>query len=135
MGIESDCHVSEATPSVAPSRTDDPGNSRGYLACKSAIDAILAVGLFILTFPFMLVAMALMKLTSRGPAIYCQTRVGHHGRPFTIYKIRTMVQDSERLTGPSGPPPATPGSRRSAGSSAPPTWTNSPSSGTCSGGR
>jgi lipopolysaccharide/colanic/teichoic acid biosynthesis glycosyltransferase len=100
VGIECGCHVSEATPSVAPSSAGDPGNSHGYPACKSAVDAILAVGLFILTLPFMVVAMVLMKLTSRGPAIYRQTRVGHRGRLFTIYKIRTMVQDSERLTGP-----------------------------------
>jgi lipopolysaccharide/colanic/teichoic acid biosynthesis glycosyltransferase len=67
--------------------------------CKAVADLILALLLFIMTFPLMLVAMVLVKLTSRGSAIYAQTRVGHYGRPFTIYKIRTMVQDSERLTG------------------------------------
>ncbi len=47
-----------------------------------------------------LVAMVLVRLTSRGPAIYRQTRLGLGGRPFTIYKIRTMYHDCERLTGP-----------------------------------
>ena len=45
-------------------------------------------------------AMLLVRLTSRGPAIYTQTRVGYGGREFTIYKIRTMIHDCESLTGP-----------------------------------
>jgi lipopolysaccharide/colanic/teichoic acid biosynthesis glycosyltransferase len=100
VGIESECQANQAAVSGAPPWAVDPGNAHGYLAYKSIVDTILAVVLFILTLPFMIVAMLLMKLTSRGPAIYCQTRVGLHGRLFTIYKIRTMVQDSERLSGP-----------------------------------
>jgi len=74
-------------------------NANRYLSYKPGLDFILAVLLFILTLPLMLLAMALVKLTSRGPAIYRQTRVGRHSRHFTIYKIRSMVRDSERLTG------------------------------------
>jgi lipopolysaccharide/colanic/teichoic acid biosynthesis glycosyltransferase len=43
---------------------------------------------------------ALVRLTSRGPAIYTQARVGRSGAVFTLYKIRTMYHDCERLTGP-----------------------------------
>ena len=50
--------------------------------------------------PLILLAMALVKLTSRGPAIYRQVRAGLGGRPFTIYKIRTMAHDCEARTGP-----------------------------------
>jgi lipopolysaccharide/colanic/teichoic acid biosynthesis glycosyltransferase len=42
----------------------------------------------------------LVKLTSKGPAFYTQTRVGRNGRLFTIYKIRTMIHNCESLTGP-----------------------------------
>jgi lipopolysaccharide/colanic/teichoic acid biosynthesis glycosyltransferase len=42
----------------------------------------------------------LVRLTSRGPAIYRQLRVGRHGRPFFIYKIRTMRRDAEVASGP-----------------------------------
>ena len=42
---------------------------------------------------------SLVHLTSRGPVIYRQTRLGLHGRRYTIYKIRSMYHDCERLTG------------------------------------
>lgn len=42
----------------------------------------------------------LVRLTSPGPAIYRQRRVGRHGRPFTMYKLRTMRHDAEATTGP-----------------------------------
>ena len=48
----------------------------------------------------MVLLMILVKLTSRGPVIYSQTRLGRYGRPFTIYKFRTMLPDSEATTGP-----------------------------------
>src|SRR5207248_4660391 len=54
-------------------------------------------------------AMLLVKLTSPGPMLYTQTRLGRRGRPFTIYKIRTMLHDCESLTGPQW---STPGDTR-----------------------
>src|SRR4051812_31795470 len=71
----------------------------GTSSWKSAMDLVLASVLMVLAAPAMLAAMVLVRLTSRGPAIYCQTRLGHGGRPFTIYKIRTMRRDCERTTG------------------------------------
>ena len=69
-------------------------------AWKRALDVVLASILALLSAPLIVSTMVLVKLTSRGPAIYRQTRLGRHGRPFTIYKIRTMAHDCERLTGP-----------------------------------
>jgi lipopolysaccharide/colanic/teichoic acid biosynthesis glycosyltransferase len=54
----------------------------------------------VIALPLIVVAAMLVKLTSRGPAFYTQTRVGRNGRLFTIYKIRTMVHNCESLTGP-----------------------------------
>jgi lipopolysaccharide/colanic/teichoic acid biosynthesis glycosyltransferase len=60
----------------------------------------LTVVLFLLTAPLLLFAVVLVKLTSRGPAFYLQVRLGRNGRPYRIYKVRTMLHDCERLTGP-----------------------------------
>jgi lipopolysaccharide/colanic/teichoic acid biosynthesis glycosyltransferase len=76
-----------------------PPRRTWYDACKRAVDLAVAVPLLILTGPLVLLAAVLVKLTSRGPVLYTQTRLGLRGRPFTIYKIRTMHHDCERLTG------------------------------------
>ena len=71
----------------------------GYGRWKPALDAVAAMALLFLTAPVMVAGMLLVRLTSRGPAIYTQRRLGRGGRVFTIYKIRTMHQDSERHGG------------------------------------
>ncbi len=50
--------------------------------------------------PFIVSLVILTKLTSRGPGIYRQTRVGLKGEVFTVYKIRTMANDAESKSGP-----------------------------------
>src|SRR4051794_38645860 len=99
MTTLSDCHHSRIPATSDPPDPVRAMGSGGYEAFKAAADFILAALISILTLPLMIAAMVVVRLTSRGPAIYSQTRVGLRGRPFTIYKIRTMVQDSERLTG------------------------------------
>jgi lipopolysaccharide/colanic/teichoic acid biosynthesis glycosyltransferase len=59
-----------------------------------------AVVLSIVAMPLVLACSLLVRLTSRGPAIYTQTRIGRGGQIFTLYKIRTMVHDCESKTGP-----------------------------------
>jgi lipopolysaccharide/colanic/teichoic acid biosynthesis glycosyltransferase len=73
---------------------------RGYVYCKTVLDYAVALVLIAVAGPLILLAGLLVKLTSRGPVFYTQTRVGRHGRPFTIFKLRTMVHDCESLTGP-----------------------------------
>jgi lipopolysaccharide/colanic/teichoic acid biosynthesis glycosyltransferase len=46
--------------------------------------------------PVILVILGLVKLTSAGPVFYTQRRLGRNRRPFTIYKIRSMYEDSEK---------------------------------------
>jgi polysaccharide biosynthesis protein PslH len=70
-----------------------------YGRWKPAIEAVVALLLLAASAPLVGLAALLVKLTSRGPAFYTQTRVGKDGRPFTIYKLRTMYRDSETRTG------------------------------------
>jgi lipopolysaccharide/colanic/teichoic acid biosynthesis glycosyltransferase len=68
-------------------------------ASKRILDMVLTLPLLVVAAPVVLLAAAVVKLTSRGPALYTQTRLGLRGRPFLMLKIRSMVQDSESLTG------------------------------------
>ncbi len=62
---------------------------------KRAIDLAGAiVGLLILAVPLAVVAL-LVRLTSPGPVFFRQLRGGRHGKPFTMYKFRTMSTDAE----------------------------------------
>jgi lipopolysaccharide/colanic/teichoic acid biosynthesis glycosyltransferase len=76
------------------------GPPRWYLACRAVADFVGGLVLLLLALPFLAAAAALVKLTSRGPALYSQTRLGKNGRPYTLYKLRTMVHNCEQLTGP-----------------------------------
>jgi lipopolysaccharide/colanic/teichoic acid biosynthesis glycosyltransferase len=67
---------------------------------KRIVDVAGALSLLVLTAPTMLLAALLIRLTSRGPAIYSQTRVGADGREFSLYKLRTMIAGAEARTGP-----------------------------------
>ena len=62
------------------------------IAFSAALLALAAI-------PFAAIA-GLIKLTSKGPVFYQQERMGLDGKPFTIYKFRSMYEDAERETGP-----------------------------------
>ena len=62
---------------------------------KRAMDVVLAVLGLILAAPFMLLAALLIRLESPGPLVFRQTRIGEHGRPFDIFKFRSMRSGAE----------------------------------------
>ena len=64
---------------------------------KRISDVVLAGLGLLLTWPLFLVIALLIKLDSRGPVFFRQERVGKDGRPFRIFKFRTMVNDAYRL--------------------------------------
>ena len=69
---------------------NDPMNAM----VKRAVDIVGAIVGIVLFSPIMLIVAVLIKLTSPGPIIFCQERVGLHNRPFKMYKFRSMtVQD------------------------------------------
>ena len=65
------------------------------LLVKGAIDRIGALALLTVFAVPMLVVAVIIKLTSKGPPIFRQQRAGKHGKPFTMYKFRSMSDDAE----------------------------------------
>ena len=65
---------------------------RLYRALRRAIDVTVACALLLLTLPLVLAAALAVRLTSRGPALYRQRRVGQDGEEFTLLKLRTMTE-------------------------------------------
>jgi len=57
--------------------------------CRLADVLLAAVGL-VLTLPLLIAACLAIRIESRGPAVFRQRRLGHHKRPFTLHKLRTM---------------------------------------------
>lgn len=67
-----------------------------YQTAKRLFELVTAIVLgIILIIPALLIAL-LIKITSRGPILFPHTRVGQHGKPFTIYKFRSMYHDAEK---------------------------------------
>jgi lipopolysaccharide/colanic/teichoic acid biosynthesis glycosyltransferase len=62
---------------------------------KRAFDLVLGTTLSVVTAPLVATLALLIALESRGHPIYTQTRVGQAGRPFQIFKLRTMVSGAE----------------------------------------
>ena len=70
--------------------------SPSYLAAKRALDVLGAAALLLLFSPIVLTTYLVLWLTTRGRPIFCQERLGLGGRPFTMYKFRTMHPDAIR---------------------------------------
>jgi exopolysaccharide biosynthesis polyprenyl glycosylphosphotransferase len=66
-----------------------------FLLIKRLIDIMVSAFGFILFSPLFLITAFAIKITSKGPVFFKQTRSGLHGRKFEIYKFRTMVVDAE----------------------------------------
>lgn len=66
-----------------------------YAVLKRGFDIFGSLLLLILTSPIWLTAALLVRLTSPGPVLFKQTRIGKGGQPFTCLKFRSMVDDAE----------------------------------------
>lgn len=74
---------------------EHPELDGGRKVFKGLFDRTAAVGALVLLTPLLLVIALLIKVTSAGPVMFRQVRVGRGGREFTVLKFRTMVQDAE----------------------------------------
>lgn len=84
----------QGTPLLTFSTTPD---DQVALVLKRGVDVLLAVVLLLASVIPLGLAALFIKLTSRGPVLFRQTRCGLNGRPFTLLKLRTMVQGAEEL--------------------------------------
>jgi len=73
------------------------GFTAGWLsdAAKRGCDLVISVAMLVLTLPMMAATALAIKLDSPGPVFYRQSRIGHLGRPFTLFKFRSMTVDAE----------------------------------------
>jgi lipopolysaccharide/colanic/teichoic acid biosynthesis glycosyltransferase len=62
-----------------------------------ALDIVLAALMLVVAAPLILLAAIAIRLESRGPALFRQRRVGLHGRPLDLWKLRTMVSGAEAM--------------------------------------
>ena len=94
MTVQRTCAMDSGAASIST-----PIRARGFDRLKPKIDFAIALILFLLAFPIVAIAGCLVVLTSNGPVFYRQTRVGQFGRPFRIWKIRTMRHNCEAASG------------------------------------
>jgi exopolysaccharide biosynthesis polyprenyl glycosylphosphotransferase len=79
---------------------DEPPIRGVMLFVKRVFDVVVSAVLLLVMLPALLFIALLIKLTSKGPVIYSQERMGLDGKRFLMRKFRTMVQDAEENTGP-----------------------------------
>jgi len=78
--------------------------SRGAQLSKRCFDVVVASALLLFLSPLLLAVTVIVKMTSRGPVLFRQVRVGKLGRPFSVLKFRTMQvnDDSDEQWNPTG---------------------------------
>lgn len=69
---------------------------KGYLCAKRLFDIVFSIAVFVfLGWLFVVVALAIKLEDPSGPALFVQERIGQYGKPFRMYKFRTMCVDAE----------------------------------------
>jgi exopolysaccharide biosynthesis polyprenyl glycosylphosphotransferase len=77
------------------------GRSSLYVTrLKRLVDFVLAAALLVVLAPLLLVVAVAIRLSSKGPILYTQERIGLHNRPFSVLKFRSMVHGAEDDSGP-----------------------------------
>ncbi len=76
------------------------GPRKNSVFWHSVYSTVLAIALFIVAAPIMLILAIIVKATSPGPVLHRQARVGLNDAPFTVYKFRSMYVNAESGTGP-----------------------------------
>jgi len=75
------------------------GGSKAYLLVKRVFDIVVAAFAGVLLLIPMIILAVLIRIDSKGPALFSQERLGENGKPFVMYKFRSMHMDAE-IDGP-----------------------------------
>lgn len=89
-----------STTVLAGSVVTEIGSSRApaHVRCaKAVIDRIVGTALLVALAPVLLLAVVAIRLESPGPGLFSQIRIGRDGRPFRVYKLRTMCTEAEDI--------------------------------------
>jgi lipopolysaccharide/colanic/teichoic acid biosynthesis glycosyltransferase len=97
--LNADMNGNRTLPDWGRTNFSRPGRDF-YLFLRTGVEFVGALVLLVLSAPVILLAAALVRLTSPGRAIYSQSRLGQGGRVYTMYKIRSMSIDCEIESGP-----------------------------------
>jgi exopolysaccharide biosynthesis polyprenyl glycosylphosphotransferase len=76
-------------------KENEINNKRLQFLIKRIFDILLSLIGIVILLPVFLIIILIIKIDSKGPSIFKQIRVGKNGKPFTIYKFRTMVINAE----------------------------------------
>lgn len=74
--------------------------SRGDHTLKRLFDIVISSCLLVVSSPIMLLLYVIIPLTSKGPALFLQERIGLNGKSYFVYKFRSMEENAEEETGP-----------------------------------
>jgi lipopolysaccharide/colanic/teichoic acid biosynthesis glycosyltransferase len=94
--------------SPPPQNSSAPGRSPRSDRLQRACDLLVALALAVVAVPVVVLAWAVVRLTSPGAGFYSQLRVGRDGRTYRIYKIRTMYHNCEAKSGAAWSPKCDP---------------------------
>lgn len=102
----SDCNARVREPAIAG--TQETGNvmevtvgsylTKSQVVTKRVMDLIISVMALACCTPLIFICWIFARLGTRRSGIYSQTRIGQYGRPFTLYKLRTMAESSNEST-------------------------------------
>lgn len=81
---------------TAGARAERRYDEQAYRIAKRGVDVVLSLLLLVPAAPLMVLTAVLIRCTSRGPVLFRQVRAGLHGRPFVMYKFRSMVDDAQK---------------------------------------
>ena len=84
------------TTAIGRVQTVPKRRSRSYLLVKRVLDLVIATLSLVFLSPILAVIAVAIKLDSKGPVLFKQTRIGRDGRPFTMLKFRSMLDNADQ---------------------------------------